>query len=142
MGFRPQQTIYNLTFEGTAFDGLHVKMSCCTIKEHNTMIKGAINGDDKKGITEETINENEYILDLFANHLLSWNLEDPIDGSPVPATRVGIDSQERSLIAQLIGSWQIAMVKIPNLSNTESSNGETSEEASLDLGSISESQQN
>lgn len=136
MGFRPQQTVYNLTFEGTPFDGLHVKMSCCTIRQHSEMMKGAVRSGD---ISEETLEDNEYILNLFSDHLLSWDLEDPIDGSPVPTNREGIDSQERTLIAQLIASWQIAMVNVPNLSNTSSNNGRTSEEVSLDLGSISES---
>jgi hypothetical protein len=111
-------------------------MSCCTIKEHNEMMRGALNETGR--IDKETLDANEWILDLFVNHLLSWDLED-LAGQPVPTTREGVDDQERTVVAQLITSWQIAMVTIPNPSNSTSSNGSISEEQSLELGSISES---
>jgi hypothetical protein len=134
MGFRPEPTVYNLSFQGTQLDGLHVKMSCCTIKEHNEMMKAAM----QDGIDEETLKSNDRILDLFTNHLVSWDLED-LAGQIVPTTREGIDDQERTIIVQLINAWQVAMMNIPNPSNSESSNGSISEEQSLGLGSISES---
>ena len=137
MGFTPQQTIYNLTFQGTPLDGLEVRMSCCTIKENAEMIKAAVGeeGDDNK-ITTDTIRENDRVIEIFLNHLISWNLED-MAGQAVPATREGMDTQERSLVAQLMGAWQVAMVNVPNLSPPGSSSGETSAEASLGLGNSS-----
>jgi hypothetical protein len=133
MGFRPEPTIYNLKFDGTALDGLQARMSCCTIAETDDMLRTAVKEGD---INEDTLKDNDRILDLFVNHLVSWNLED-LAGQPVPTTREGINSQERGLIAQLIAAWQIAMSTVPNLSPPESSSGETSEEASLGLGSSS-----
>jgi hypothetical protein len=131
VGFRPEPTIYNLKFEGTALDGLHVRMSCCTIKEYNLMLKAAVGG----GFDEEMIESNEHILDLFASHLISWDLED-MAGVAVPPNRDGIDQQERAVIAQLVGAWQVALVSVPNRSKPESSTGSVSEEASLELGSV------
>jgi hypothetical protein len=160
MGFRVEPTIYNLSFQGTPLDGLHVKMSCCTVREYNQMLKATVIAPiDFDEETEDTAElrrvskelyersrevyaNNEQVLELFATHLVSWDLEDPIDGTPVPTTREGIDSQERPFISQLIQAWQSAMVNIPNLSKSESSNGSISQERSLGLGNISESQTN
>jgi len=139
MGFRPEPTIYNLTFQGTALDGLNVRMSCCTISENAEMIKAAVAGDDGDGnthITADVLKDNDRVLEIFINHLVSWNLED-LAGQPVPTNREGVDMQERTLIAQLMGAWQVSMMNVPNPLPPGSSSGGTSEEASLDLGSSS-----
>jgi hypothetical protein len=143
MGFRPQPTIYNLTFEGTALDGLHVKMSCCSLGEYNEMLMAAVSSpepDDEGNIkiSPDLLKDNDRILELFRNHLVSWDLED-LAGQPVPTDQDGIDSQERTIITQLMMAWQTAMVAVPNPSKTESSDGSTSVEQSLGLGSASES---
>lgn len=156
MGFRPEPTIYNLSFQGTFLDGLHVRASCCTVAEYNTMLRAAtgmppINtnvSDDPDELqrlaaelslrSEAMVSNNEKILELFANHLVSWDLED-MAGQPVPANRAGIDSQERTHISQIIQAWQTALVSVPNLSKTESSTGSISEEQSLGLGNASQS---
>jgi hypothetical protein len=143
MGFRPEPTIYNIGFEGTPLDGLQIKMSCCTLGEYNEMQRAVFVGGepDKDGnvrLTPELLRANDRTVELFLNHLVSWNLED-LAGRPVPMTQEGLDNQERTIIGQLIGAWQTAMVTIPNPSKKPSSNGATSEEQSLDLGSISES---
>jgi hypothetical protein len=138
MGFRPQPTIYNLTFDGTALDGLHVRMSCCTIKENAAMLRASVRSGDNAGVTAEDLDDNDLILNLFSDHLVSWDLED-LAGQPIPTSRDGVDSQERTIIAQLINAWQIAMVNVPNPSKTESNSGGTSEEESLGLGTSSES---
>jgi hypothetical protein len=147
MGFRPSPTVYNLSFQGTPLDGLHVRMGCCTLGEYDEMLRAAVMGfgeEDEEGntkLTPEILAKNDRIIDLFSNYLLSWDLEDVL-GNEVPTTREGINSQERTIIGQLISAWQSAMVNIPNQSKPESKDGGTSEEQSLGLGSISESPQN
>jgi hypothetical protein len=143
MGFRPEPTIYSLNFKGTFLDGLHVKISCCTIREYNKMMNttGATqeqqdNLDKLTELVKELAARNDWVLNLLASHLVSWDLEDA-DGNPVPTTRDGIDSQERAVIAQLIAAWQMAMVSVPNPLKPDSSNGRISEEQSLGLGSVS-----
>lgn len=168
MGFRPEPTIYNLSFSGTPLDGLHVRASTCTVDEYNRMLKAAVSTEsecpicrgkrhiddpvtssqvdcptcDGKGkivgaITPQVLEDNEFILQLFANHLVSWDLED-LAGQTVPCSREGLGSQERTLVAQLITSWQVAMVTIPNLPRPESSDGSGSAPPSLGLGSASQ----
>jgi hypothetical protein len=143
MGFRPEPTIYNIGFEGTPLDGLKIRMSCCTLGEYNFMLRAAFIGGepDEEGnvkLEPEMLEANDRIVDLFLNHLISWNLED-MAGQPVPTTHEGLDAQERTIIGQLISAWQTAMSSLPNRSKQPSSNGATSQEQSLDLGSISES---
>jgi hypothetical protein len=142
MGFRPEPTVYNLSFQGTALDGLHVRMSCCTMGEYNEMLRSAFVGGepDEEGnvkLNPEMLRANDRIMELFINHLLSWDLED-MAGQAVPISVEGIESQERTIITQLITAWQSAMVNVPKPSSSESNNGETSQEQSLGLGSISE----
>jgi hypothetical protein len=146
MGFRPEPTIYNIGFEGTALDGLKVRMSCCTLGEYNEMQRAVFAGGepDEEGnvrLTPELLQANDRIVELFLNHLVSWNLED-IAGRPVPTTREGLDLQERTMVGQLISAWQTAMVEIPKPPSSPSNNGATSEEQSLGLDSISENQSN
>jgi hypothetical protein len=143
MGFRPEPTIYNLSFDGTPLDGLHVRMGCCTLGEYHFMLRSAFIGGepDSEGnvkLSVETLDANDKVIDLYLKYLISWDLED-MAGQPVPTTRAGIDTQERTMIGMLIGAWQTAMVNVPNPSGSPSSNGVTSEEQSLGLGSISES---
>lgn len=148
MGFRPQPTVYNLSFQDTALDGLHVKIGCCTVGEHNRMTglvgQTPISTDPEKALAdlaaklEEVTQHNEWVLNLFAGYLISWDMEDA-EGNPVPANREGVDSLERAMVSMIIAAWQRAMVTIPNPSKSESISGETSEEESLGLGSLSQS---
>ena len=156
MGFRPEPTVYKLTFDGTALDGLTVRASACSVSEYTEMIRisttqqapvdtSKINTpEDIRKVSEEIqrradelVKNNDRMLELFANHLVSWDLED-MAGQPVPATRAGIDASERPLINQLIQAWQVALVSIPNPSSNDSSSGKISEEQSLGLGNLSQ----
>jgi hypothetical protein len=142
MGFRPEPTVYSLSFQGTPLDGLHVRAGCCTLGEYNQMLAAGTGapGSDSDDMearvknVEIMIQNNEWIITLFLKYLVSWDLED-LSGQPVPTTRTGLDSQERSLIAMVIAAWQTALVTIPNLSSAESPSGGTSEEQQLGLGS-------
>lgn len=136
MGFRPEVTIYNIDFKDSSLEGLEMRASACTVGEYNKMLKAAVSDT---GITEQTIEDNEWILNLFVDYLVSWNLDHPITGEPVPATLEGLVSLERPVVAQIIAAWQVALVTIPKPSKPSSSSGETSPEESLGLGSASES---
>lgn len=138
MGFRPEPTIYSIKFEGTSMEGLHVRASACTVDEYNRMLRNAVESGD--GITKESVDANEWMYQLFANHLVSWDLEDYITGEPVPTTLDGIVSQERSMISEILRGWQIALVSVPKILQKPSPNGETSLEQSLGLGNASVSQ--
>lgn len=156
MGFRPEPTVYKLTFDGTALDGLTVRASACSVAEYTEMIRISTTQqapidtsqlktpEDIQRVSEEiqrrsdeVVRNNDRLLELFANHLVSWDLED-LAGREVPPTREGIDASERPLINQLIQAWQVALVSIPNPSSNDSSSGKISEEQSLGLGNLSQ----
>jgi hypothetical protein len=138
MGFRPEPTKYNLTFDGTPYEGLNVKATCCTVGEYRRMLQVAA-ADRTGGITEEGLKGNDWILQLFADNLVSWDLEDPATGLPVSPNLDGINSQEQRLITILLTAWQIALTTVPTSLPNVSPSGETSEEQSLGLGSASSS---
>lgn len=158
MGFRPTPTQYNLTFQGTALDGLHVSIGCCTMGEYNEMIRaGSIDAPDVeitglseaelrklvkevKEIAVRTMDANDKMIQLLAKYLVSWDLE-TIAGEAVPTTAEGILSQERTIVSQIMSAWQSAMVTVPPPLKSESTSGGTLEEQSLGLGSISQSPQ-
>lgn len=137
MGFRPEPTIYNIDFgEDSPLHGLHVRASACTVDEYNKMLRMSV---IEGGVSVELIEGNDWTLQLFANHLVSWDLEDYITGEPVNTTLEAILSQERGLIAQIIAAWQVAIVSVPKLSRSNSNDGAILAESSLHLGDVSES---
>lgn len=139
MGFRPEVTIYNIDFKESSLEGLEMRASACTVDEYNKMLRAAVSDN---GITEQTLKDNDWILRLFIDHLVSWNLDHPVTGEPVPTTYEAMLTLERSLVSQMVAAWQMALVTVPKPSNSNSSSGENLEEQSLGLGSSSESLQN
>jgi hypothetical protein len=136
MGFRPEPTIYKLSFSGTALDGLTVRASCCSMREYNEMILDAVGTSDGS-----VADKNARLVQIFSKHLVEWDLEDPRTGETVPTTVEGIESQESAMMNQIISAWQIALVSVPPNLKVPSSDGGTSPEQSLDLAAASESQQ-
>lgn len=136
MGFKPEQTIYKLTFKGTALDGLEVRVGSLTIREYNAMLRAG-SADGPAGVLKANVS----VFELFLSKLISWNLEDA-DGNPVPQDMAGLESQERPVVTGIINAWQMAMVNIDGPLKSDSSSGNGLLEESLELGNLSESPQN
>jgi len=129
-GFRPERTIYRLTFENsTGLEGLVVRIKSCTIKEFNRIMW--------LGQQNTTESEQE-VNDLFVSKLVEWNLLDD-DDHPVPLTQEGLDTQEPSLMAAIILAWHSAMTEVKAPLRSDSGNGRRLEEAELGLGKSSAS---
>jgi hypothetical protein len=132
MGFRPQRTIYHLTFEDVPeLKGLEIRIQSCTIRELNEMASAG------ETATED---DNDAMTEMFVRKLVSWNIEDDA-GQPVPISTEGVESQEPSLLAAVIMAWQKAMVAVPDPLRSDSLNGRSSEEASLGLANSSQNLQ-
>ena len=140
MGFRPEPTTFNLTFDGTPLEGLQIKATCCTVAEYRRIQQIAASSGGT--ITEQDIKDNDWVLELFAENLREWNLDDPRTGQPVSADIEGLNSQEHRFVVMMITAWQTALVSVPTTSSTESDSGASSEEATLGLASLSENLQN
>lgn len=117
MGFRPEPRRYKLTFDGD-LEGLEVRVKSLTVRKFAEM-------------GEATDAE---LLAMLADALVEWNLEAE-DGTPVPATLEGIESQDSNLITRLISAWRTALTSVPPTSPLRSQNGA----ADLDLAALSRS---
>lgn len=94
MGFKKVPTIYTLTFEGTDWEGLEVRMkstSFGTIRRLFRLLNDEAAGD---------LDSVEAIVKLLAGHLVSWNMEDEND-QPVEADEAGLDDQDFAFIMEL-----------------------------------------
>jgi hypothetical protein len=128
-GFTPEERRYKLDFaEGHPLHGLEVTMGSLTMAEYNGILKRSL----IKGVTQETIDANDAMIELFVSKLISWNLTDR-EGKPVPRDKEGVESQDRTYMNMIMTSWQIAMVGVSEELGKDSPNGELSEEESLGL---------
>jgi len=106
MGYRRTPTIHTID-DVPGEDGLIVRLQTIRIgRLRKLMTATASAGDDElDGAVDE-------ILDLLAEGLVSWNLED--DKGPVPANREGIDDQEMGFIMAVIECWVDRMTIVPD----------------------------
>ncbi len=100
MGYRRIPTVYTLDSIPEA-EGLVVRMASVRIGKMRKMMQ--LTSDTESG--DEGISE---LLNLFAESLISWNLEDE-SGAPVPATIEGIEEQEIEFVMDIIGAWMERM---------------------------------
>jgi hypothetical protein len=135
VAFTPEPTILKLVFdESTPLHGLTVKMRPCTVGEwHNMLSKG-----DMSVTSQEAVNINNEIAQVFIDHLVEWDLEIPA-GHPVEHNLEGWNTIENGHSNLLMSAWQVAMIQVPKSWRTNSDDGKTSEEQSLDLAKLSES---
>ena len=101
MGYRRIPTIYTLDTIKEE-EGLVVRMSSIRLGKLRRLMKlTADDGADDGGIGE--------ILDMFRENLVSWNLEEFEDGSPVPTSKEAIEEQEVELIMRIVEAWMDRM---------------------------------
>lgn len=133
MGFIPEQTIYTLEFSGK-LEGLEVKMGSLSVREYNKMIR-LMSVD----VQAEAADAGEDIVKMFAESLISWNVEDKA-GAIIPTTLEGVESQEQSFIFKVFTAWQRAMGgDVSDDLEKDSSSGAITLEASLGMGGQSAS---
>jgi hypothetical protein len=113
-GYKRNRKIYKLVFdESTDYPGLEVQVRTLSLGQ---LLDARSRADDEDG--------TKRMVDLFAERLISWNLEDEAD-QPVPATLDGIRDQDDDLILALIARWQEAMRGVPAPLDGASPSGET-----------------
>lgn len=115
-GYKRNRKIYKLVFdESTDYPGLEVQVRTLSLGQ---LLDARSRADDEDG--------TKRMVDLFAERLISWNLEDE-DEQAVPATLDGIRDQDDDLILALIARWQEAMRGVPAPLDGASSSGATTE---------------
>lgn len=121
MGYTPKPKQYALKFRDAEFDGLEVIMGSMTVGEWEEMMAPA--PEDR----EQRAKANDANLLLFADRLISWNLEDA-GHKPVPATLAGLKSLDRPFMTDLMTAWQLALLGVDPTSGSGSSPGGTTPE--------------
>lgn len=101
MGYRRIPTVYTLD-SITGEDGLVVRMTSIRLGKLRRLMQ--LTSDDEAG--DQGVSE---ILDLFQQNLVSWNLEEYEDGTPVPTTKEAIEEQEIELIMRIVEAWMDRM---------------------------------
>lgn len=125
MAFKRKRKVYNLDFEGTEYDGLIVKVRGLTTGEYLELVSLSAPG------TEGDSKETDGMLQMFAKHLVSWNLIDEDTEEPVPATFEGIKSNDLTMNMFIVNAWTNAMVTVPEATEKKSVTGSDSLVASI-----------
>lgn len=141
MGYVRQRPIYKLVFADEDMDGLEVRARSVPLGVFLRIEE--ITG---KG-SAPTDAEVKELFESFAESLISWNLEEPVDPDdpdgdkrPVPATVEGLYSHDLEFIVKIILSWQTAVAEVPAPLGRRSPNGGLSPVPSLPMEPLSGSQ--
>jgi hypothetical protein len=135
VGYKPRRTTYTLVFEDEEYEGLEVKVTSISLGAMVELRGLATLKDkiDRKEISgEEAISASLKMFRTFADALVSWNLEHE-DGTPVPATLDGVQTQDLDFIMVVIGAWTSAVAAVPGPLGAPSSSGEPSLAASIPM---------
>lgn len=104
MGYKRKRMVYKLDFDGTDYEGLSVKVTGLNTGEYLEIVGlGASKGD-----SEEAAVETDGMIQLFARHLISWNLEDEND-APVPPTYEGVKANDLAMNLFIVNAWTEAI---------------------------------
>jgi hypothetical protein len=130
MGFTPPSKIYVLQFE--QYEGLEVKVS-------GTSAGGYLDLVGLVDTASADIGKARPLLELFAQCLRSWNIEDE-DGRPVPQTIEGLLSLELDFVLELAGAWTDAIAGVSADLKERSNSGMPSLVESIPMETLSGSQ--
>jgi len=117
MGYRKVPTIYVLEFD--KHDGLVVRMKGMKIGKLRRLIR--VMDEDEDSRTGEMVEE---VVDLFAGHLASWNLEPEEGGDTLPTTREEVEELELNFLFDLVNGWMQAMTGVEDDLGKDSPSGE------------------
>jgi hypothetical protein len=132
MGYVPKRTLYKLDFSETEHAGLEVTTKSASM----AALLDILSMTDKveaAGLKNAGKGEMATLFGLFDEVLVGWNVETE-DGTPVPATKDGLLSQDPEFVMTVIAAWAAAMSKAPPPLPSASPGGATAEmEASIPM---------
>lgn len=135
--FEAPRTVYKLEFEGEEFGGLVVRVRALTFTELRDARDLLYSGWESNSELDREVWEGnvDALHRLFADHLVDWNLS--VDGTPVPATLAGLQSQEGHFIGRIVGAWRANTIGVSVPLEQPSADGEQSVELSIPMESPS-----
>lgn len=144
MGYKVTKTVFKLVFDGGQHEGLEVRATAPPLGFlKSTMAMAKFAGKRAEELAPEELDEVLGLFSGFADHLVSWNLEND-DDSPVPATLDGLQAQELPFVFELISAWMDATGGLGESDplGRPSSDGRPSLEASMPMETLSPSPTN
>jgi hypothetical protein len=141
MGYK-RDKIYRLVFEDPELEGLEVRARSVAIGKllQISELKELRNSGELDG---DGIAKTRDLLQIFADALVSWNLEidTAVNGEvitqPVPATLDGLLSQDLGFVLQIIEAWMEAVTSVSKSLGKASPSGVTFPEGSLPMEPLS-----
>lgn len=115
MSYRPSRKTYNLVFED--FPGLEVTALSASLKEIDSV--ETLNQDTTRPEKERRM----VLFQLFADKLVSWNMEHPDTGEALPPTLAGILELDLDFIMPIIIGWVTTITRASLPKGMNSSNG-------------------
>jgi len=122
MGYRKPARHFKLSFEDEEYNGLEVIVKSLTIGKLLEVSSLTPDPDSPNQDVEAT----EKLLHIFADNLVSWNLEDE-DGNPYPANYEGVKAQDDvPFVLRMANAWLEGMAGLnSNLEKTSNSSENT-----------------
>lgn len=136
-GYTPQRKLYKLKFADEEYEGLEVLASSASMGSI-LEIQRLASKMSEKPTPEESAEVSSRMMNIFGQALKSWNLLDE-DDQPVPANTEGLLTQDPDFVMAMVAAWTEAVAGVSAPLASGSGSGETSQEASLLLGSSSQS---
>lgn len=133
MGYKAKLKTYLIRFdEGHEHHGAEARLRGMTYGEWEV----AANLDGAGGDTE-----GAPVVQRFADHLISWNLEDPETGEPLPPTLDSVKKIDKDLIRNLNNAWVNSLIGVHDADPLpeSSASGEPSLVESVPMEALSES---
>lgn len=133
MGYVPKRKTYALDFTGTDLDGLEITL-------HGLSTGQLIDAMSKRDAAGESgSDEFSELLELMAEKVVSWNVEDD-HGQPVVPTLDAFREQDPDFNIAIIDAWTTAITGVAAPLDETSNDGELSLVASIPMDTPSESQ--
>jgi hypothetical protein len=118
MGYRRIPTIHTLN-KFDDYEGFEIRLKGLKLGKVRSLVK-LMEEDDET--TNEVVGE---MIDIVAENLVSWNLEDE-EGTPIPADAAGIDDLELPMLLAIVTEWLDQMTGVSDDLGKGSGSGVTS----------------
>ena len=104
MGYKAKLKTYLVRFEeGHEFHGAEARLRGMTYAEWE--VAAGLDGGDGDGDGKKSV-------ERFVEHLISWNLEDPDSGKPLPTTMAAVKTLDKDLMAALNTAWVQSLIGV------------------------------
>lgn len=121
-GYRPRPfKILDLEFTDPELKGLEVQCKSVSVKEQIAL--------------ETNSFDNEELLTLLADRLVSWNVLDD-DETVMPTTRESLEDLGIDFVSDIVVAWRYAIVGIKRDLGKDSQSGDTLMEESLSMDAL------